>query len=89
MCLPADIKVKIYTVSRIVFFMIMLLPLFFIDAAADKDIPDYFVPPPPFSEGIFPCSECHKDMEVNTNRRELSFHEDIKLKHHAEEQRWC
>jgi len=88
MCLPADIKVKIYTVSRIVFFMMMLLPLFFIDAAADKDIPDYFVPPPPFSEGIFPCSECHKDMEVNTNRRELSFHEDIKLKH-AEEQRWC
>src|SRR4030067_821318 len=63
--------------------------LLFTDAIATEDIPQYFVPPPPFSEGIFPCSECHKDMEVNTNRRELSFHEDIKLKHHAEEQRWC
>ncbi|HDH51363.1 MAG TPA: hypothetical protein ENH31_08275 [Nitrospirae bacterium] len=39
------------------------------------DIPDYFVPPPPFSEDIFPCSECHADLDVDTNRRELDFHE--------------
>ena len=29
------------------------------------------VPPPPFSEGIFPCSECHDYMEVNRQRRQL------------------
>jgi hypothetical protein len=52
------------------------------------DVPDFFVPPPPFSEDIFPCSECHADLEVNEARRELDFHEDIKL-NHAEEQRWC
>jgi hypothetical protein len=52
------------------------------------DVPDFFVPPPPFSEGIFPCSECHADLEVNETRRELDFHEDIVLRH-AEEQRWC
>ena len=52
------------------------------------ETPKYFVPPPPFSEDIFPCSECHADLEVNETRRELDFHEDIIL-HHAEEQRWC
>jgi len=67
----------------------LLLSMFFISvSAAADDMPDYFVPPPPFSEDIFPCSNCHADMEVNTTRRELDFHEDIVLKH-AEEQRWC
>lgn len=51
-------------------------------------VPDFFVPAPPFSEGIFPCTECHADLEVNEERRELDFHEEIVLKH-AEEQRWC
>lgn len=54
----------------------------------DYDVPDFFVPPPPFSEGIFPCSECHADLKVNIEHRELEFHEEIVLKH-AEEQRWC
>jgi hypothetical protein len=53
---------------------------------AKDEMPEFFVAPPPFSEGIFPCSNCHKDMEVNTNRRELSFHENIKLKHFDG---WC
>jgi len=54
------------------------------------ELPKYFVPPPPFSEGIFPCSECHADMEVNPTRRKLEmFHADIELKNHAEDQRWC
>ncbi len=57
-------------------------------ASADEKSGDYHVPPPPFSEGIFPCSECHADMEVNTTRRKLEFHEDIELRH-AEGQRWC
>ncbi len=50
---------------------------------------DLQMPPPPFSEGIFPCTECHADMEVNLNRRELEdFHDDIILKH-DEQNRWC
>ena len=47
------------------------------------------IPPPPFSDGIFPCSECHAEMETNPERRELEdFHDDIVLKH-DEENRWC
>jgi hypothetical protein len=70
-------------------FSAFLLGMFLVTvSAATDDIPDYFVPPPPFSEDIFPCSECHADMEADTTRRELDFHEDIVLKH-AEEQRWC
>jgi hypothetical protein len=49
------------------------------------------VPPPPFSEGIFPCTECHneKDLPTNRTRRELvDAHDDIVLKH-DEEHRWC
>ena len=47
------------------------------------------VPPPPFSDGIFPCSNCHKGMPVNRTRRVLSdMHTDIVLKH-DEEHRWC
>ena len=49
----------------------------------------YPVPPPPFSEDIFPCSDCHADMVPNPQRRELvDMHEDIVL-NHAEGQRWC
>ncbi len=73
----------------IIFFFTLFFPLMsFMVSASSDDIPDYFVPPPPFSEDIFPCSECHADLDVDTNRRELDFHENIKLKH-AEEQRWC
>ena len=47
------------------------------------------VPPPPFSLGIFPCSNCHGVMPVNSVRRELTaFHTDIELRH-DEENRWC
>lgn len=47
------------------------------------------VPPPPFSEGIYPCSNCHAGMPVNRQRRELTaMHTDINLKHDAEH-RWC
>lgn len=48
------------------------------------------VPPPPFSEGIFPCSNCHnKDMPPNRARRALTnAHDDIVLKH-DEQHRWC
>ncbi len=47
------------------------------------------VPPPPFNEDLYPCSTCHDEkMEVNRERRELSFHDDIVL-HHDEANRWC
>ena len=47
------------------------------------------VPPPPFTDGIFPCSSCHASMPVNRTRRELTeFHTDIVLKH-DEQHRWC
>jgi hypothetical protein len=55
------------------------------------DTPKYFVPPPPFSEDIFPCSECHEDMEANYQRRMLEDeHVEIsEMFNHASEQRWC
>ncbi len=47
------------------------------------------VPPPPFSDGIFPCSNCHASMTPNRTRRTLTdMHTDIVLKH-DEEHRWC
>jgi hypothetical protein len=47
------------------------------------------VPPPPFSEDIFPCSECHAEMETNLKRREMEdFHDEIELKHGTRD-RWC
>lgn len=47
------------------------------------------VPPPPFTDGIFPCSACHQDLKVNRTRRTLTdMHTDIELRH-DEEHRWC
>jgi hypothetical protein len=55
------------------------------------ETPKYFVPPPPFSEDIFPCSECHADMDVNPERRMLEDeHVEIsEMFNHASDQRWC
>lgn len=48
------------------------------------------VPPPPFSAGVFPCTNCHDpELPVNTRRRELpNAHAEIRLRH-DEEHRWC
>ena len=47
------------------------------------------VPPPPFSEGIYPCSSCHATMKPDSTRRELTgMHGDIVL-NHDEQHRWC
>jgi hypothetical protein len=49
------------------------------------------VPPPPFSEGIFPCTECHTEVDLPTNRTRRTLvdaHDDIVLRH-DEEHRWC
>ncbi len=44
---------------------------------------------PPFSEGIFPCTQCH-DKPGDKTRRTLTFHEDIQaIFDHDAEHRWC
>ena len=60
-------------------------------AAPKSDAPGQRVevPPPPFSEGIFPCSGCHSQLTPNRTRSVLTdMHQDIVLKH-DEEHRWC
>ena len=45
--------------------------------------------PPPFSDGIFPCSSCHSGPGDKT-RRQLGFHDDIQAAfEHDAEHRWC
>ena len=46
---------------------------------------------PPFTEGIFPCNDCHSDMEPNPTRRDLiDMHDDISaIFDHDSENRWC
>jgi hypothetical protein len=49
------------------------------------------LPPPPFTEGVFPCSDCHDPdmLPSNPERRKLRIaHQEIELKHDAEH-RWC
>lgn len=47
------------------------------------------VPPPPFTEGIFPCSGCHKDLKPDPTPRALTaMHDDVVLRH-GERGRWC
>ncbi len=44
---------------------------------------------PPFTRGIFPCSNCHEELDPNPTRREFKKrHKDIVLKH-DEKNRWC
>ncbi len=65
-------------------------------AAAGADKPagrpgaeEFPVPPPPFTEGVFPCSQCHEDLEPNLERRELGMHEDKQPLRHGDRERWC
>ena len=40
-------------------------------------------------EDYFPCTDCHADMEVNSERRQLEeMHDDIQL-NHGPRDRWC
>ena len=61
-----------------------------VEAAGTSD-PDgvYRVRQPLAYEDYFPCSDCHADMEVNLERRELEeMHDDIVLDHGPKD-RWC
>jgi hypothetical protein len=49
----------------------------------------FAVPTPPFTPGIFPCSECHKEMKPNPTRRELKDEHTNIVLNHAQGQRWC
>jgi hypothetical protein len=49
----------------------------------------FAVPTPPFTPGIFPCSDCHKEMKPNPTRRELKDEHTGIVLNHAEGQRWC
>lgn len=43
----------------------------------------------PLSPEVFPCSNCHSGMETNANKRELSFHAEVRIRRHGEPGRWC
>ncbi|MGD0662354.1 MAG: hypothetical protein ABSD38_30225 [Syntrophorhabdales bacterium] len=59
-------------------------------SASDKrNGEEFLVPPPPLTPGIFPCSSCHEGMEPNAQRRDLTEHTNIKLRHAPEVITWC
>lgn len=62
-----------------------------VPVAAPVEVERYQVPPPPLSDGAFPCSDCHDPdmLPTNPEPRELRVaHQDIVL-HHDEQNRWC
>jgi len=52
---------------------------------------EYAVEAPPFTDGIYPCNDCHSEIEPNPERRELvDMHDDITaIYDHDSENRWC
>jgi len=51
---------------------------------------EYAVEPPPFSDGIYPCTACHAHRTPNPIRRELvEWHDDISAMLKHGEDRWC
>ncbi len=57
------------------------------DHTSEERPPLMAIAPPPFSPGIFPCSDCHDGSYVDTTRRIVEEH-DIIFEHDAEN-RWC
>ena len=57
---------------------------------SDKTV-EYAVEPPPFSDGIYPCNDCHANRVPNPERRTLvDWHDDISaMFNHDSENRWC
>ena len=51
---------------------------------------EFDVAPPPFTEGIFPCTDCHDpEFPIRADRRPMkTAHEEIVFDH-DEENRWC
>jgi hypothetical protein len=62
-------------------------------AAAPAETPgssqDIQAEPPPFTEGVFPCTQCH-DRAGDPTPRQLAFHDEIQGDfHHGPPSRWC
>ncbi len=55
------------------------------------EVAEFAVEQPPFTEGIFPCSDCHAYFDPNPERRQLAdMHDDISaMFDHDSENRWC
>jgi hypothetical protein len=56
-----------------------------------EKVEEFAVEAPPFTDGIFPCTDCHADLTPNPVRRELvDMHDDISaIFNHDSENRWC
>ena len=76
------------TVMRLFYAAVTSLFLLFFLASSPFAVVEEYTPPP-MTEGMYPCSNCHASMELNRKKRVLKEeHTDIKL-HHAETMRWC
>lgn len=55
------------------------------------EVTEYAVEAPPFSDGAFPCTDCHANFKPNPVKRELAdWHQDIsEMFNHDKENRWC
>jgi hypothetical protein len=58
---------------------------------SDAKVEEYAVEAPPFSDGIFPCMDCHANFPPKPERRILTeWHDDISgMFNHDSENRWC
>lgn len=61
------------------------------ETTSPKEPEEFPVEPPPFSDGIYPCSDCHANFPPNPKRRKLvEWHDDISaMFNHDSENRWC
>lgn len=61
------------------------------DSTKREQPEEYAVEPPPFSDGIYPCMDCHANFAPNPVRRKLvEWHDDISaMFNHDSENRWC
>jgi doubled CXXCH motif protein len=57
-------------------------------AAATPPGQEISVPPPPFPDGVFPCSDCHANLDPNPTPRDVTDHPQIAL-NHGPRDRWC
>ena len=59
-------------------------------SVAAVNVNDISAPPLPFSDGIFPCTDCHAHRAPSSVKRILTWHEDIDtIFSHDKENRWC
>jgi hypothetical protein len=82
-------KIKASTIIQKIIFSFVLMSLLEVFSTSPvMGVEEFPVTPPPMTQGMFPCSNCHTSMEVNRKKRELKEeHTNIKL-HHAE-MMWC